>query len=549
MNLKYRFNKIILGSVLAASLSMTSCVGDLDTTPIDDRIEVSDNVYKDQANYIKVLAKVYANMSLSGQKGPAGDGDISGIDEGHGQFLRGLFYATEYPTDEANNCWQNEYDLSFGYTTLSYAASNGYVSALYSRIFIGVSYANEFLRESTPEKLSERGISDAAFLTEVKQYRAEARFLRALHYWYAIDLFGNVPFVTEADPVGSFNPAQKKKGEIFQYIVDELVEITDGSGDEKLDEQGEYGRANKYAGYMLLSKLFLNKNVYTFDYDNSTTLPDRYPSGQASDYTEAAKYAKLVVDNGGYTLNTDYTANFRADNNLSPEIIFSVPCDGTNTQSWGAMTFVLSASLWTDWPDLETNYGTTGAWGGHRSTEEFVSKFAAADSRALFNRELMHPENDDIFDFKSGVGIVKYKNLKADNSGGSNKAHPDTDFPLFRLSDAMLMYAEAVARGGNGDRTIATNYINEIRTRSNQGDIGANWAIEDLIDERARELYWECHRRTDLIRFGLLTSSEYVWPYKGNSATGTSVNSYKNLFPIPADELGANPTLVQNPGY
>ncbi|NLR94113.1 RagB/SusD family nutrient uptake outer membrane protein [Flammeovirga agarivorans] len=550
MKVKNIFNKVLVGSVLVASAFTTSCVNDLDTTPIDDRIEVSDNVYKDADNYIKVLGKVYGNLALSGQKGPAGDGDIQGIDEGHGQYLRGLFYATEYPTDEANNCWQNEYDLSFGYTTLSYAASNTYVSALYSRIFLGISYANEFLRETTDEKLSARGLSaDAAFVSQVKQYRAEARFLRALSYWHAIDLFGNIPFVTEADPVGSFNPPQKKKAEVFQFIVDELLEVTDGSGDEKLLEQAPYGTAGKYAGYMLLSKLYLNKNVYTFDYDNSSTIPDRYPSGTAADYTEAAKYAKLVIDNGGYSLNADYTANFRADNHLSDEIIFSIPCDGRSTQSWGAMTFILSGSLWTDWSGLETNYGTSGAWGGHRTTEEFAAKFATTDSRALFNRELMRPENDDIFDFKSGVGIVKYKNLTTDGTIGSDKSFPDIDFPMFRLSDAMLMYAEAVKRGGTGDLTVATGYINDIRQRSGQGDIGTNWAIEDVIDERARELYWECHRRTDLIRFGLLTSSEYVWPYKGNSEAGTSVRSYKNLFPIPADEIGANPTLEQNPGY
>ncbi|NME67725.1 RagB/SusD family nutrient uptake outer membrane protein [Flammeovirga aprica] len=550
MNFKKIYNKFILGAVAVASFSMTGCVNDLDTSPIDPRVEVSDNVYKNQENYLKVLSKVYGNLSLSGQKGPSGDGDINGIDEGHGQFLRGLFYAMEYPTDEANNCWQNEFDLSFGYTTLSYAASNGYVTALYSRIFIGVSYANEFIRESTDDKLAARGVTDQAFINTIKGFRAEARFLRALYYWYAIDLFGNVPFVTEADPVGSFNPQQKKKAEIFQYVVDELTEITDGSGDEKLVDSAPYGRAGKYAAYMLLSKLFLNKNVYTFDYDGNSTIPARYPSGVAADYTEAARYAKLVIDNGGYTLNSDYANNFRADNHLSPELIFTVPCDGARTQSFGAMTFVLSASLWTDWSGLEDNYGTSNAWGGHRSTEEFVAKFAeGTDTRAMFNRELMRPTNDDIYDFKSGVGVVKYKNLDQSNTIGKNKSHPDIDFPLFRLSDAMLMYAEAVARGGTGDRATATTYLNQIRTRANQGDISDTWSVADLLDERARELYWECHRRTDLIRYGVLTSSEYVWPYKGNSETGAAVESYKNLFPIPQNEIGANPTLTQNPGY
>jgi hypothetical protein len=177
------------------------------------------------------------------------------------------------------------------------------------------------------------------------------------------------------------------------------------------------------------------------------------------------------------------------------------------------------------------------------------------DHRALFFTDGQSLEINDIGDFTNGWAITKWKNLKRDGTPGSDLTHVDTDFPMFRLADAYLMYAEAVLRGAtNGDMNNALTYVNEVRKRAFGGETSGNISASELtldfiLDERARELYWEGHRRTDLIRFGKFTGDSYVWPWKGKVPDGTATDAHFNLFPIPASDLGANPTLKQNPGY
>jgi len=158
--------------------------------------------------------------------------------------------------------------------------------------------------------------------------------------------------------------------------------------------------------------------------------------------------------------------------------------------------------------------------------------------------------------FTEGIGVTKWSNLSANGGPAPNKhtSFASTDFPMFRLADAYLMYAEAVVRGGSGgDIGTAVNYINALRERAygnNSGDITAtDLTLNFLLDERGRELYWEGHRRTDLVRFGQFTNGTYVWQWKGNVKNGTQTASYRDLFPIPANDINANPNLIQNPGY
>jgi hypothetical protein len=144
-------------------------------------------------------------------------------------------------------------------------------------------------------------------------------------------------------------------------------------------------------------------------------------------------------------------------------------------------------------------------------------------------------------------------NIRTDNGPVSdvNKEFSDIDFPVFRLSEMYLIYAEAVLRGGTGgDNTTALNQLNLIRTRAgaaafNAGDLN----LQTVLNERGRELFWEGHRRTDLVRYGLLTTGTYLWPWKGGVASGTAVDSKYNVFPIPAANRIANPNLTQNTGY
>jgi hypothetical protein len=216
-------------------------------------------------------------------------------------------------------------------------------------------------------------------------------------------------------------------------------------------------------------------------------------------------------------------------------------------------------------------FGTNAAWGGTRVTSAFVGKFAdqsgVTDKRARFFTTGQNLEIADIGAFTDGFAITKFTNRTVPDgpAPSGNASYVDTDFPMFRLADANLMLAEAFVRGGSGtDAATATTKLNEVIERGYNGSTSGNHAtlvvnsssdLTDILDERGRELYWEGHRRTDLIRFNVFTSdpnsqvSTYNWPWKGNVANGMSTPSFRNLYPIPSADLSANPTLKQNDGY
>lgn len=519
------------------ALLFTSCVKDLDVEPIDPDEATSNNVFEDTEDYLQALAKVYASYAVSGQVGSGGgDPDIAGIDENFGNYLRQLWGLQQLPTDEAIMAWDDATIKNFHWHT--WAPNDVFISALYSRIFYSISLANEFIRNA-----SEPVVDDPAIDVMI----AEARFLRAFSYYHAIDMFGNVPFVTEENKPGAFLPEQISRADLFTYIEEELKAIETELGAPKW----EYGRADQGAAWMLLAKLYLNAEVYT----------------GTERYADALTYVNKVID-ADYSLDPVYDNVFRADNHLSPEMIFPIVFDGTNTQQYGGMTFVLHA---TNGGGMPLN-GIDGGWGGIRTIKEFVEgifgvqesdfsasspEYSPADSRGMFffNPDDWQWEVTNVGTFTNGIGITKFKNITSDGGEAPN-AHPtfvSTDFPVFRLADAYLMYAEIVLRGGGGDQGTALQYINDLRERAygdNSGNISnAEMTLDFIIDERARELHWECHRRTDLIRFGLFTGDDYVWTWKGNVQEGTSTPSYRNLYPIPSNDMNANPNLVQNPGY
>ena len=199
-------------------------------------------------------------------------------------------------------------------------------------------------------------------------------------------------------------------------------------------------------------------------------------------------------------------------------------------------------------------FGINGGWGGIRTTSAFVNKFDpnTSDRRAQFYTSGQSKEIVNVGNFTDGYAIQKFRNVTVNGVQGSDKAgnFSDADFPIFRLADAYLMYAECVVRGAGGSLVTATDYINALRLRANgaaiaQGDLNLNF----ILDERARELHWEGHRRTDLIRFGKFSGGSYLWPWKGNVAAGSPTQSFRDLFPIPATALSSNNKLKQNPGY
>ncbi len=529
-------NKILLPVILftVMGISLTSCFNDLDLEP-PSGIN-SANVYADPANYIHVLAKVYAGLSISGNQGPAGNPDILGIDEGFSQYIRVLWNLQEITTDEAKCAWS---DLGIPeLNNMQWNANNSFVNAMYYRIYFQLPLANEFIREASDDKMTERSFS-AEDKTLITGYRNEVRFLRALSYYHAMDLFGNVPFITEDDLVGAFYPEQISRADLFNYIESELLEL---EGLLVAPQTNEYGRVDKAAVWTLLARLYLNAEVYT---------------GTAR-YNDCALWSKKVIDEGGYSLEPVYDHLFMADNHTSNEVIFPVTFDGRFTQTFGGTTFLTHASIGGDpMSALDSSYfGVQSGWGGNRATPEFAELFPDGDDdRNMFFTEgqtLVFSDNAELTSFIVGYPIAKWRNVTQAGVIGSDPAqtYVDIDFPMFRLADVMLMYAECAARGA-GDAGTGLLYVNDLRERA-YGDALHNVGSitpESVLDERGRELQWEGYRRTDLIRFGLFTGGEYLWAFKGGSFNGTTVDDHLNLFPLPAADLVANPNLEQNPGY
>ena len=308
-------------ALIAATFLMLGAVGCTDTTetPISTISDV--DYFNDPSSYRAFLAKIYAGLAVSGQQGPAGNGDIKGIDEGFSQYLRLYWEAQELPTDEAVIAW-GDVGLPEMNTQL-WASSNSFVVSMYYRVAFQVSQANDFLRQTTDAKLAERSVSPE-LQAAIQVFRAEARFLRALSYWHGIDLFGNIPLVTEADPLGAEPPAQSTRQALFDFVVSELNAIRLLL---PLASPGTYGRATDAAASMLLAHVYLNAAVYT----------------GTPQYGPALAAAQAVIA-GPFTLDPSYRHLFQADNHTSPEIIFPIVQDGLRTQTFGGTTFLVHAS-------------------------------------------------------------------------------------------------------------------------------------------------------------------------------------------------------------
>jgi hypothetical protein len=517
-------------ALIVATLLTLGAAGCTDTEELPITTITDTNYFNDPSSYRALLTKIYAGLAVSGQRGPAGDADIRGIDEGFSQYLRLYWEAQELPTDEAVIAW-GDVGLPEMNTQL-WASSNSFVVAMYYRIAFQVSMANELLRQTTEAKLLERNVSPE-LTADIQIFRAEARFLRALSYWHGLDLFGNIPLVTEEYALGSPPPPQNTRQEIFDFVVSELNAIRPLL---PLASPGTYGRATGAAASMLLAKLYLNAEVYT-----GTPM-----------YGQALAEAQAVIS-GPFTLDPVYHHLFQADNHTSPEIVFPIIQDGLRTQTFGGTTFLVHASCGGSMPAAES--GVDGCWFGLRVKPEAYTRYTAqapGDTRAsVFWTDGQTLEVTSISNFNAGYPARKFVNKTSLGQDGSNATHPDTDFPMFRLGDAYLIYAEAHLRGGGGDRTQAIAYVNALRQRaygSTAGDV-ADIDLDLILDERGRELLWEAHRRTDLVRYGRFTGGDYVWAWKGGAPAGTATEAHRNLYPLPASELTTNPNLTQNPGY
>lgn len=506
---------------LVGALGLSSCVKDLDRFPTNG--DTSQTVYSSADKTAQAFAKVYGAFGLTGN----GDGgDIAGIDEGASDFVRGLFNLQELPTEMAACAWGDN-----GVQDLhkhSWSASNEVIGGVYYRSLYQIKLASDFLKQT----------ADKANDATIRTYRAEARFLRAYQYWVLMDLFGNPPFVDESTPTGKVYPRQISRAELFTHIEKELKAI---EGDLSTPQAAVYGRANQATAWALLSRLYLNSEVYT---------------GKPR-YAEAATYAEKVIASGKYSLKSDYAQLFMADNDQNnPEVLLSVNYDGQRSQNWGGMTFLINSSTSANAKAAtKVNMGVNGGWGGNRGTKGLSDLFTGVETKD--KRALITPgaslEISDLTKFDEGVYVYKFRNVTSTGANGKHGDHADTDFPLFRLAELYLNYAEAAIRDASVDQAKALVYLNKVRERAYGSDEGNYTALPDLnemLRERGRELYWEGQRRTDLIRFGKFTSGDYLWPWKGGVKDGAAVKEIYKLYPIPEADRQANPAnLKQNTGY
>jgi len=542
--------KIIILGVVFSTLMITSCVKDLNVTPSDPNVTLASNLTADE--YKQVLAKIYASFIIGGQGGSQDYNgvDITGTDSNFGTTMRALWNCQELTTDEAICAWTDPGIADFN--TQTWSANNPFLTALYDRLVLSVTYANDFIRQTN-------GNSDP----DIMRYNTEARFLRAMAYYYSIDCFANPPFTTDADGVGKFNPKQLDKvtsvgrAKLFNYLTSELHSIEDKLGEPKFS----YANADKAACWMLLARLYLNAQVYT---------------GTAK-WDSCKIYCDKVINSGKYSLASNYRQNFSADNDQTknPEMIFSWAQDGVYTQGYVGTTFIIESCSDGTHIDAKTLGLTSNTnWGGNRSKKQFINVlidtlatygnvpvpasdiyFSQCKDKRIFCRQLDHwniPSASSSYSF--GIGVFKFTNNNTDGTQAAdyNPAYASTDFPVFRLADAYLMRAEALHRSGNNPDAMTD--INVVRTRAYGNATGnltsANQVTDQfLLDERGREFYYEAQRRTDLIRFGQFTDGSYKWAWKGGTFAGIPTDKHLNIFPIPGNEVSANPNIIQNTGY
>lgn len=548
------YSKIISAAVAAICLS--SCIGDLDTLPLNPQDIASEKAYgKDEAGYLQGLTKLYFQFISNDTK------DLQVSDAGASELIRAFWSVQETSTDEAKCAWENDAWVRALNTNTWSEAQNDATYAVYVRTLQGISYANEFLRQTTDALLDSRGVSQE-LRKKVHGFRAEARFIRAYFYWMLLDTFGNVPFITEESDFGvGVNPKQTSRAEVFNFCIEELMELA-SDGSDMPEARSNYPRADKGAVNGLLARLYINAGVYT-----------------GSPMWEEAKTVCETIFGMGYDLCSDYASLFRGDNGENPdalkEMIFSVAYDAEQSQSYGGTSYltlaaVAATDVKTGEGDEETFFapnGVNNGWAGIRTTYEFVSEYfnvtdpdytegtySCDDSRGrmFYIKGRTETMQDALYVFANGWSCLKFNNIPHDKTAeeyietAKTKAYSDIDYPMIRLGEIYLIYAEACMRLDMS--ATALPYLELLAERAGVG--APDGITEDfLIAERARELMWEGHRRTDLIRYGVFNSSRFVWPYKGNSYQGTGFPEYKNIFAIPLTDLAANLELRQNPGY
>lgn len=532
-----------------ASMLFTACIGDLDTLPLNPSDSTSETVYgADESGYIAGLTKLYFNFVSNETT------DLQVSDAGASELVRAFWTVQEVTSDACKCAWENDAWVRAMNTNTWSDADNDATYAVYVRTLQGIAYTNEYLRQTASDRLSDRGVS-SELAAKIQGFRAEARFLRAYFYWMALDVFGDVPFTTENSPFGGgVNPKQASRKDVFDYCISELTALA--ADDSPMPAaRSNYPRADKGAVLGLLARMYLNAEVYT-----------------GTPMWQEAKDACEDIFTMGYSLCPEYADLFRGDNGENPEalneVLFGISYDAEQTQSYGGTSYLtLAAIAATDVSSTQMINGVNNGWGGIRVPYEYVEKYfnvRNADysagtydvndkrGRMFYIKGRSESMDEALYVFLNGWSCLKFNNIPHNMDQDSylataaSKAYSDIDFPMIRLGEIYLIYAEACMNLGQANTALP-----KVQDLAARAGVTAPTSItqEWLIEERARELMWEGHRRTDLIRYGKFTSSSFLWTYKGGSFSGQGFDDHMKIFAIPASELASNPELHQNPGY
>ena len=532
-----------------ASMLFTACIGDLDTLPLNPSDSTSETVYgADESGYIAGLTKLYFNFVSNETT------DLQVSDAGASELVRAFWTVQEVTSDACKCAWENDAWVRAMNTNTWSDADNDATYAVYVRTLQGIAYTNEYLRQTASDRLSDRGVS-SELAAKIQGFRAEARFLRAYFYWMALDVFGDVPFTTENSPFGGgVNPKQASRKDVFDYCISELTALA--ADDSPMPAaRSNYPRADKGAVLGLLARMYLNAEVYT-----------------GTPMWQEAKDACEDIFTMGYSLCPEYADLFRGDNGENPEalneVLFGISYDAEQTQSYGGTSYLtLAAIAATDVSSTQMINGVNNGWGGIRVPYEYVEKYfnvRNADysagtydvndkrGRMFYIKGRSESMDGALYVFLNGWSCLKFNNIPHNMDQDSylataaSKAYSDIDFPMIRLGEIYLIYAEACMNLGQANTALPK--VQELAARA--GAITPTSITQEwLIEERARELMWEGHRRTDLIRYDKFTSSSFLWTYKGGSFSGQGFDDHMKIFAIPASELASNPELHQNPGY
>ena len=538
--MKHRFFAL---SVLALSLSLTSC---LDETPKD---QIPETEIYDSANslYVNAVASLY-NYIGAHEEG-----------EGLQGTCRGIYDYNTLTTDEAiipirggnwydGGLWENMYNHTW-------TATDTDLYNVWKYLYKVIVLSTKSLETIEKHK---------ALLTEQQRvdYAAEVRAVRAMYYYYAMDMFGRIP-ILQSSTQKTADIRQSNRSDVFWYVVKELQDVAPLLANEHSNLQGNYyGRVTRPVAWFLLAKLSLNAEVYTDDDWTDSSRPDGktimfdIEGNKKNAWQTCVHYCDLITA-AGYTLEADYTKNFAVHNEGSSENIFTIPLDknlylnefhylfrsrhyahggaysGASENGTCATLHTMAVNgFGTETPDarLDMNFYT--------GKVEVDGKYVTMeDGTPLEYKPLAVEKNLTASPYLETAG-ARMKKYEVDRTAYSDGRMPNNDIVLYRYADVLLMKSEAKVRNGeSGDEEM-----NAVRSRVGMPSLSAT--LDNLLNERLLELVWEGWRRQDMIRFGT-----YCKQYDIHTQSEADKKGYTTVFPIPEKTHELNPNLKQNPGY